>query len=97
MDGTISDYLAKEDALPYMQAANIYLNQLWKLMSALESQEESEQADDSIEEAISPENWMDMDAVVTDYCLRNLLEKPQSVSENMNLHIEALEQWIKPT
>ncbi|MCF8217246.1 MAG: YkgJ family cysteine cluster protein [Chlorobium sp.] len=97
MESTISEYLAKEDALPYMQAANIYLNLLWKLISALESQEESEQVEGSIEEAVTPENWMDIDAVVTDYCLRNRLQKPQTVNENMRLHIEALEQWIKPT
>ncbi|MEE9904330.1 MAG: YkgJ family cysteine cluster protein [Chlorobium sp.] len=97
IEGTISEYLAGQDALPYMQAANIYLNLLWKLIGALESQEESELVEGSIEEAVTPENWMDMDAVVTEYCRLNRLEKPQTVSENMHLHIEALEQWIKPT
>ena len=78
-----------------MQAANIYLNLLWELMNALENHQNNEQETDPVEEEITPENWMDMDAVVNSHCLRHGLTKPHTVNENMRLHIEALQQWIR--
>lgn len=96
-DDTIAGYLEGEGAPAFMRAANIYLNLLWEMMSELETRQDEPTDEPPDEEDITPENWLDMHAVVTGYCLRHRLEIPRSVNEQMRLHVEALQQWIKPT
>lgn len=95
--GTIADYLAEQDGIAYIQAANIYLNLLWELMSALETRQQNDAETCPIEEEMTPENWMDMDEAVKSYCLRHGMEVPRTINEKMRLHIEALRKWIKET
>jgi len=95
--GTIAGYLAEQNAFSYIQAANIYLNLLWELMSALENRQQNEAEPCPIEEEITPENWMDMDEAVKSFCLRHGMDVPRTKNEKMRLHIEALRKWIKET
>ncbi len=102
--GTVGEYLQQEGAARYMDAADRYLDVLWEMMGRLAGQSQECVADgcrgqDEPIACLFPAevNWMDMDAVVSEYCKRRHLPHPDDIDEKMRMHIAALRCLINPT
>ena len=94
---SIKAYLKEQEAAPYMDAADAYLEVLWEMMAALKENQQPDKEDESIAFDTSTEyilqldiNWMDMDAVVSSYCKAHHQVFPEDIEKKMHLHIDAL-------
>lgn len=104
IQGTIADYLVEQGALPFMYAADRYLDLLWHLMEHLRDQElESHQTAAHVD-AVQGDGtkggdnnqhqpWIDLDLTVHQYCQRNSIPVPNDIESRMKLHIKAVRQW----
>jgi hypothetical protein len=98
----IDIYLESQDARPFMEAADRYLDLLWRLYQILEE----EAADPEKQNAIvgvfqrfaggqrnGDIGFADVDAIVAAFCEKMSIEVPQSTDDKMSIHIEAVEAW----
>lgn len=103
--GTVGEYLHDQDAQPYIEAVDRYLDLLGKMAVALRRdlehntniRAEVEQAIDRLmtdHQAPMPV-WLDVDAVITQYCAEQRLDVPTDPSVKMDLHMRAIEGWIE--
>lgn len=102
-NGTIEAYLEEQGAGPFLHAADLYLELLWRLLERL--QEESlaaSQAENLIETvrrvSDRPEGghdlaWIDMDRAIADYCRQSGRSVPGALEARMALHLEAVRSW----
>jgi hypothetical protein len=102
--GTIDQYLEEQDAFPFMEAADRYLNLFWHLIEQLQDQEfvSSETIADQDEvQMISGTGgndrhqtaWIDLDRTVREYCEHAGIPVPDDIGARMKLHIKAVRQW----
>lgn len=89
--GRITEYLLEQGAEPFMTAADRYLNLIWEMMNTVDSCSEPNSFSACLPGYL---NWMDMDAVVTDYCRRRNLQVPEDIGKRARFHIEALRSFI---
>jgi len=96
----IEDYLMQQGALPYMAAADHYLALFHSLHAMLlVSVAAAPQAAGTLDQAASAAKtdipaWLDVDQVVENYCAAHGVAPPDAVSEKMEFHIAAIEEWI---
>jgi hypothetical protein len=84
---TVADYLAAQEATPFMQAADVYLDVVAALADTLSSLDASPaSADDDLTTA-----WLDVDAVLA----RDGAPAPANAEEAMALHRAALLAWAR--
>lgn len=98
----ISDYLADQEALAYMNAADRYLDMLWEMLECAEAssgnrpasapQHQNQLLSDLLPGTL---NWMDMDQLVSRYCRQKNLTPPADIGARMQLHLEALHELFK--
>jgi Fe-S-cluster containining protein len=103
--GAIEDYLEEQGALPFMHAADVYLDLLWRLLERLNEQElEPTQSEIILEtvRAVSDDeagehdlSRVDMDRAVADYCRQAGIPVPENLDERMELHIKAVLEWAE--
>ena len=86
-DKTIQVYLEEQGAVPFMRAADLYLELYWKLAVPLEA------AGGNGPNGVSGETWADLDAAVGRYCRETRRIVPGTIEERMLLHIQAIETW----
>ena len=102
-DSSIEDYLHAQGTGPFIEAADRYLDVLWRLVDIVQRTA----ADPDKKEVVldiyrnfplgrHKENFnlMDMDAVVSVYCEENRYPFPVDVHKKMSFHIKAIEAWI---
>ncbi|MGC8493759.1 MAG: YkgJ family cysteine cluster protein [Syntrophobacteraceae bacterium] len=102
-NGTIEQYLAEQGAAPFMRAADLYLDLLWRLLDLLNEQRlEPSQAETILEtvEAVAADSagehdlsWLDMDRAVAEYCRLSGIPVPKGIEEKMGIHIKAVREW----
>jgi Fe-S-cluster containining protein len=85
--GTVADYLATQDAAPFMHAADVYLDVVATLADAL-STRDALPADGEDDLATA---WLDIDAVLA----REGAPPPADAEEAMALHRAALLAWCR--
>ena len=85
--GTVADYLASQGAAPFMHAADVYLDVVAELASALAAVQESP----TPPEADLASDWLDVDAVLA----RENAPIPADAEEAMALHRAALLAWSR--
>lgn len=102
---TITQYLKEQGALPFMHAADRYLDLLLHLVEHLRDQELAPDQATAVLDAVrmDPETgaeatgqhaWIvDLDRTVTDYCRRTGMPVPDDIENRMKLHIKAVRQW----
>jgi Fe-S-cluster containining protein len=104
-DGRIVEhYLGEQDAIPFMHAADRYLDLLWNLLEILKEQESNPMHNaviattvknivigNSNEQATS---WIDMDFIVDNHCNRYNNQIPVNLTDKMELHIEVVRNWL---
>ena len=101
--GTIAQYLEEQGALPFMHAADRYLDLLWHLVEHLRDQELSPHQTATILDTVQRDGagdtstrqltWIDLDRIVTDYCQRISVPVPDDIEARMKVHIKAVRQW----
>ena len=97
---TVQDYLEQQGALPYMAAADHYLQLFHRLHAALlVSMAREPQLVQDIGQVASAAKadmpaWLDVDSVVTSHCAEHGLPVPVTVKEKMTIHIAAIENWL---
>ncbi len=102
-DGVIADYLEDQGAAAFMQAADRYLQLLWKLLAMVQERELASSEANAViaaargiadgETEAAPVPWMDMDPVVAEHCKRKGIPVPGDPDAKMALHIEAVLAW----
>jgi len=101
-NGAVIQYLEEQRALPFMHAADRYLDLLWHLMETLKEQELAPAQSEAVLAAVravgdggdGPEAaWVDMDRAVADYCRRSNLPVPEGINDKMAMHIKAVREW----
>lgn len=88
---TVLAYLESQGALPFMRAADLYLNLYWRLAATLNDGAEAE-----TRKCGRKSPWTDLDTAVRRYCREARRKEPESVEERMELHIQAIEAWAQP-
>jgi len=101
--GTIDQFLAEQGAGPFMQAADLYLDLLLRLLEALQDQELAPAQSGDVLATVRtvtdrPEgghdlSWIDMDRALSDYCKQSGLPVPKDLEAKMALHIKAVLTW----
>lgn len=101
--GTIEQYLKEQDAAPFMQAADLYLDLLWHLLDGLSdatlAPSESATLLNTVQVVSSGQgdgydlSWIDMDQTLAEYCTRNGMAVPADPNEKIKTHIKAVRTW----
>lgn len=102
-NGTIEEYLEEQGAGPFLHAADLYLDLLWRLLQTLQDQrQDSDQAETLLQTVRSVSgdpagghdlSWIDMDRAVSYYCEQSGTPVPADVEAQMVLHIKAVREW----
>lgn len=102
-NGTIEQYLEEQCALPFMRAADRYLDLLWHLLEGLKEQgsESSESATilNTVQVVSGGHSdgydlsWMDMDQTLATYCAQHGISVPVDAEDKMKMHIKAVRAW----
>ena len=101
---TIAHYLEEQGALPFMEAADRYLDLLWHLVEHLREQDLAPPEATAVRNAVRVETeagsderrqpaWIDLDRTVREYCQRIGIRIPDDIDGRMKLHIKAVRQW----
>ena len=102
-EGTVGGYLQSQGAVPFLEAADHYLNLFREMADLL--LERVDELRPSEREAVGQEfappkegaapssAWLDVDRAVDDYCRERGLAKPEEPAQLMELHLEALKRW----
>ena len=101
-DASLETYLKEQDVYHYMQAVDRYLKLLWEMMTILENtagdktiEKDQESADGEENSMFENGDWMDMDAVISNYCIKAQIPFPNDVDKKMRIHQNALKFLIK--
>jgi Fe-S-cluster containining protein len=98
--GTVGDYLRAQGADAFVAAAERYVQVLARMLPVLAAREDVEQVRDeatgAMDRAPQPadESWLDMDAVVSQWCRQHGEPMPEGVDAKMALHLRALESFL---
>lgn len=105
IQGTVNEFLAKQGVAPYVMAVDRYVEVVGRMASVLRAQTNHDmqlQQDvfDMVEGLAHGQeqgvpDWLDMDQVVDRYCVERGIQVPTDVTRKMNLHIQAIEEWLK--
>lgn len=104
--GQIVRYLGEQGAKPFVEAADRYLELLWKLTAvAKQTAVDPGQRKSIIKtvrrfkggEKLKTSSWMDMDAAVGRFCEETGVALPEELEDKMALHIQAVETWLGET
>jgi uncharacterized protein len=102
--GTVEQYLTTQEAAPYIQAVDRYLDVLGRMATVLqmcigagnETRREAQRTVDELVTGVTPDipAWLDMDTVLEEYCATKGLAVPDDPFTRMELHIHALDEWL---
>ena len=103
-NGTVDEFLARQGAHLFMEAVDRYVEVVGRLSAALSRElggdaQLRQDVQTVVDELIqgpdqSVPDWLDMDAVVQRYCMRQGVPVPTDVCSKMVLHIQAIEEWV---
>jgi hypothetical protein len=102
--GTVDQYLTTQGAEPYVQAVDRYLDVLGRMATVLQTcigeapgtRREAQRTVDELVHGVKPDvpSWLDIDRVVRQYCDTKGLAVPDDPSTRMELHVQALDEWL---
>jgi Fe-S-cluster containining protein len=103
--GTVGSYLQEQNATPYLDAADLYLN-LFRIMadvlngevaklSAVDREEVARHCTGPGDQTPSVTAWLDMDAVVGWHCCEHGITPPDDPWAETQLHVDLLSVWFK--
>jgi Fe-S-cluster containining protein len=98
----IMAYLESQDARPFMEAADRYLDLLWRLCLILEKEAAEPKKQNAIVnvfqkfaggESNVDIGFADIDAIVAAFCEKLCISAPKSMDDKVSIHIQAVEAW----
>jgi hypothetical protein len=102
--GTVQDFLDRQGADPFIEAADAYVELVGRLSNALHEHVERDarlaQGVQAVIEGVEQEqehrvpDWLDMDRVIELYCVQQQQPVPTDVLGKMQLHIQAIDTWM---
>jgi Fe-S-cluster containining protein len=105
-EGVIKAYLDSQGACSFMDAADQYLELLWRLYLILEKAAAEPEKQNAIAgvfqnfaggERNSDIGFADVDAVVAAFCEKMCMPVPNNIDGKMSIHIQAVEAWANIT
>jgi Fe-S-cluster containining protein len=103
-NGTVQEFLDRQGAGPFIDAADRYVDLVGRLSDALHAHvgRDAQLAHDvqAVMEGVGQgqehrvSDWLDMDRVIQIYCAQQQLPVPTDVPAKMRLHIQAIEAWL---
>jgi len=102
---TVEEFLARQGAGPFIEAVDRYVEVVARMTAALvgamrDNEELKHEVRGAVEQLVQGQvevmpEWIDIDLVVTRYCVRQTIPIPTEVSGKMALHIQAIEEWAQ--
>lgn len=103
-DGTIGQFLTEQGVLPYLQAADRYQALFYRMFDALQQVLSTDsELSANAQTAMFTSNqagmpafmeWLDVDNTVAIYCNEHGLVLPDAIEAIVELHIQAIDQWL---
>jgi uncharacterized protein len=94
-NGTVTTFLDSQEAGPYMEAAEKYLELFYRLYDTMYQQLDVQDINDlqhtSVENSLLLKEWFDVDGTIDFYCAEKQLPVPTDHAGRTNVHINALE------
>jgi len=105
LNGTVDDFLAGQGAAPFIEAVDRYVEVVGRMSAVLNARIRHDAGlDTRVRNAVSGalagdahdgSDWIDMDAVVGEYCHRQGMTVPVDVPSKMAIHIQAIEERLQ--
>jgi len=100
--GTVEDFLSKQGAHPFIEAVDRYVELVGSMIAKFHevaADRDHRQADptpalDRVAPLSGESDWMDMDRAVARYCLKQGIPIPDDVTQQMQLHVQAMGEWL---
>ncbi len=105
-NGVIKAYLESQGAHPFMEAADKYLDLLWRLYRILEEETAEPEKHNAVAgvfqkhaegERAGDTGFADVDAIVAAFCEKMSIQFPNNMDDKMSIHIQAVEAWANIT
>lgn len=95
IDGsTVADFLAMQDALPFVNAADDYYYWLCEAREFLDETNGGEVASSSGGDEMDARGLLDMDLTITRYCITAAVAEPTDIEARRELHLKILYQQL---
>jgi Fe-S-cluster containining protein len=94
-NGTIEDYLAKQDIAPYVLASDEYY--VWYCLAVESLEENGIDAPDNAGNSPLGPDLLDMDTAVAAYCVKKRIPEPCDIEERKAIHLLTLHDSLKPS
>lgn len=102
--GTVEEFLSRQGVEPFIAAVDRYVDVVGRMTVVLTRAVRADAglrgdiervAGEALEQdAEMMSEWVDMDRIVGNYCVRHDAPIPASVEEKMAVHIQAIDEWI---
>lgn len=103
--GTVEDFLAGQGAAPFIDAVDRYIEVVGRMSAMLGARIQNDtrleaQVRDAVSGVLAGDaqdgsDWIDMDALVEEYCRRQGMTVPSDVPAKMAIHIQAIEERLE--
>ena len=102
-DGTVQDFLSKQGAQPFIHAVERYVDLISRAAPRMRAVINNSNLHDDVKQLLEdiPQegsgqvpSWLDMDQEVARYCDARHLSVPGDVEAKMEVHLQAIEDWI---
>jgi Fe-S-cluster containining protein len=102
----ITAYLESQGARPFMDAADKYLELLWRLYLIIEKEASEPEKQNAIVsvfqnyaggERATDTGFADVDAIVAAFCKKMSIPFPNNMDDKISIHIQAVEAWANIT
>ncbi len=104
LDGTVGQFLAEQGVLPYLEVADRYQALFYRMFDALQQvlptdsdlPDNAQNAMFRSDQADMPAfmEWLDIDGAVKIYCAEHNLVPPDDIVRIVDLHVQAINQWL---
>jgi Fe-S-cluster containining protein len=94
-DGVIADFLERQGAGPFMQAADEYLAWMMRALAAIPEAVDFVGPDVDAPDPAPSYDLLDMDAAVEDYCSAQGVAPPDDIEARKALHLAILDQSLQ--
>ena len=102
-NGTVQDFLDQQGAQPFIDAVERYVELISRTETSMRAaiknaslHEDVQQLleDLSHQESSEVPSWLDLDQAVARFCEARQISVPEDIVNKMDLHLQAIEEWI---
>ncbi len=102
-DGTVQDFLSKQGAHPFIDAVEHYVELISRMAPRMQASIKNSDLHDDVKQLLEdiPQqesgevpSWLDMDQAVARYCEARQMPIPDDIESKMDVHLQAIEDWI---